>query len=64
MDEDQTADPALTTEGHAHEIAMFLMDEYKASNDEMRLFLTNLAGRIAAKIARDMPTRRKTRQRD
>ena len=60
MDKGQTADPALTTEGHAHEIAMFLMDEYKASNDEKRLFLTNLALRIAAEIARDLPTRRRT----
>jgi hypothetical protein len=61
MDEEQPADPALTTEGHAHEIAMFLMEEYKASNDAKRLFLTNLALRIAAKIARDMPTGKSTR---
>jgi hypothetical protein len=64
MDDEQTADPALTTEGHAHEIAMFLMDEYKASNDEKRLFLTNLALRIAAEIARDMPAGKRARQRD
>jgi hypothetical protein len=64
MDEERTTEPAPTIGDHAHEIAMFFMDEYKAIRNEERLFLTKLALRIAAKIARDMPTRKRTRHQD
>jgi hypothetical protein len=62
MDEEHTTEPALATDDHAQEIAMFLMDEFKASNDEAHLFLAALAWRIAWEIAREMPTRKRSRR--
>ena len=47
---------------HAQEIALFLMGEYQAmTSRKSRLFLADLAWRIAPKIAQDMPSGKNTR---
>ena len=62
MHEEQPTHPTPMIDERAQEIALFLMGEYQAmTSRKSRLFLADLAWRIAPKIAQDMPSGKNTR---